>query len=1105
MNRNADTLDAAVLHYLIVYRSRMRMIDLWRSVAEVQDTAGYVKFQEGILRSSLSYRLPLMIQVAVEEVLRQPGVQELLEKNRRRGNLDFQEVVKDSLYYLADKWEGKGDWEANGNTAVVISSNALQTHLENLRSQSNHGKDPSGTATSTQEFRFANALPVFVELVERVASFLANPVELVRQIEKAEDRSVPIEVIDAIPMEPLLVSGGPEVAQNADVIWFWNYDTDGSVKPDRPAVKTTRKQSKKLLGGWDCYYEISSVDEVLREASNHSVTLASLADEWPILSSSPAWPQVQQAMLSLGFGEADGVEERRENQSDEVLVKEYHTMLEKRMETLEHAIMAARILGKAKKGGSDEAESLAEGLNCLVQGVPLHRLSGSERKERLVNRFILVADMVSAAIRRKPTDYAGRMKAILRYQLVEFSAEEYQRTAWETQFERFRENMARRGELLPTTFEELVCDAAEIQPALLFPPNANSFSGENVSLAQWSSAFFDALSDSSPEDRGFCPVWVAAVALYHLGFGSQISRFAAQLLKSMDRGELDSEDTRLAAELKRVSGYESSLSKPYSRWSEAAVHDERPISGYIKSMFQWGRYLEESGEGISERRNPVLLMPNSPDSNWLTGKLPSDAAVFVLPSQPTQNQLQWVSLLFDLVGGEERIKLMVETSKVHSDPNYMAVLDSLSHDVDLCFVHEANREISTRSRIQTQIRTGQAFATVEENFFLPTLLKNASGAIEDLHKRRERQERLYNLLPLPVRTAHKTMKQMYSRLMEPERATVSRPEFKGSSGVAQVDDTAGEGDFRYQFVKRSPVPNVISHANVYSVATDEHGRVLVGTDAEIPITVFSLADDETVSFGAGVVGRPQAICVGPEGNVFVADSQENQARIYRFSSSGRKIASYGKSGRMVGFGQDSSPTKALKGPNGIAIGRNRDLFVSDGYGNAAIQVWRGGRKTQTKFGRPGDGDGQLWFPSGLAFSGDGSLIVADRENNRVQVFTDRGKFKMEWTDLHRPCSVAIDKRGFVYVCELGAQAKGGTIAILDHQGSRQARVSHPNPSCRWFPVQLAVAHNGDLFVVAIEFTKKVTRDELQELQKENFNPTESKSIKLYHLKKIDLT
>ena len=69
MNRNADTLDAAVLHYLIVYRSRMRMIDLWRSVAEVQDTAGYVKFQEGILRSSLSYRLPLMIQVAVEEVL----------------------------------------------------------------------------------------------------------------------------------------------------------------------------------------------------------------------------------------------------------------------------------------------------------------------------------------------------------------------------------------------------------------------------------------------------------------------------------------------------------------------------------------------------------------------------------------------------------------------------------------------------------------------------------------------------------------------------------------------------------------------------------------------------------------------------------------------------------------------------------------------------------------------------------------------------------------------------------------------------------------------------------------------------------------------------
>jgi sugar lactone lactonase YvrE len=49
---------------------------------------------------------------------------------------------------------------------------------------------------------------------------------------------------------------------------------------------------------------------------------------------------------------------------------------------------------------------------------------------------------------------------------------------------------------------------------------------------------------------------------------------------------------------------------------------------------------------------------------------------------------------------------------------------------------------------------------------------------------------------------------------------------------------------------------------------------------------------------------------------------------------------------------------------------------------------------------------------------DGRVFVADRENDRIQIFDPNGKYLTEWHDVQRPQDIFIDKDDRVYIGEL---------------------------------------------------------------------------------------
>lgn len=101
-------------------------------------------------------------------------------------------------------------------------------------------------------------------------------------------------------------------------------------------------------------------------------------------------------------------------------------------------------------------------------------------------------------------------------------------------------------------------------------------------------------------------------------------------------------------------------------------------------------------------------------------------------------------------------------------------------------------------------------------------------------------------------------------------------------------------------------------------------------------------------------------------------------------------------------------------------GRGRPIF---GVANA-ITAKDVGSTPSSLFGTEGEGDGQLCRPWGVCCDKTGLIVIADRSNNRVQVFKPNGTFSHKFGtqgtgpgEFDRPAGVAIDSYDRIIVAD----------------------------------------------------------------------------------------
>jgi sugar lactone lactonase YvrE len=178
------------------------------------------------------------------------------------------------------------------------------------------------------------------------------------------------------------------------------------------------------------------------------------------------------------------------------------------------------------------------------------------------------------------------------------------------------------------------------------------------------------------------------------------------------------------------------------------------------------------------------------------------------------------------------------------------------------------------------------------------------------------------------------------------------------------------------------------------------------------------------SFGEGIFIFPHGFYVDREGNVWVTDGIPPGANqpvpsgkghiVVKFSPAGKVLLTLGKAG-VTGDGPDT-----FNQPSDVVTGRNGDIFVADGHGgntNARIVKFTKDGKFIKAWGKKGTAPGEFDTPHAIALDSSGRLFVADRNNNRIQIFDQDGKFLAEWKQFSRPSGIFIDKNDVIYVAD----------------------------------------------------------------------------------------
>jgi hypothetical protein len=142
--------------------------------------------------------------------------------------------------------------------------------------------------------------------------------------------------------------------------------------------------------------------------------------------------------------------------------------------------------------------------------------------------------------------------------------------------------------------------------------------------------------------------------------------------------------------------------------------------------------------------------------------------------------------------------------------------------------------------------------------------------------------------------------------------------------------------------------------------------------------------------------------------VWLAGNGAKDHQLLTFTRQGKFLRQFGKAGMSKG----SADTTNMRGPANLVVDQaSNEVYVADGYGNRRVIVLDADtfafKRMWGAYGnRPDDADPgpynpdappaqQFRLPHNISVSRDGLVYVADRPNNRIQVFRKDGTFVRE--------------------------------------------------------------------------------------------------------------
>ena len=259
--------------------------------------------------------------------------------------------------------------------------------------------------------------------------------------------------------------------------------------------------------------------------------------------------------------------------------------------------------------------------------------------------------------------------------------------------------------------------------------------------------------------------------------------------------------------------------------------------------------------------------------------------------------------------------------------------------------------------------------------------------------------------------------------------------------MVSVSTLAGNGSAGYA----DGVGPAAKFAFPFAICADSNGSIYVADTYNHRIRLVSSNGTVSTFAGTGVAGNadgviatatfssPGGIAIGPDGTIYVSDTQGYTIRKISSGVVSTLAGSYNNAGSVDGQGS----TARFNFPSGIAVSSSGDLYLAEAGAHKIRKITPTGLvSTISGNGSAGFLDGptgvaQFNTPSAIALAEDGSIYVADSLNNRIRkigsnamVTTIAGNGTATFADglpgnssLRKPNGVALDLKGNLVVCD----------------------------------------------------------------------------------------
>ena len=290
---------------------------------------------------------------------------------------------------------------------------------------------------------------------------------------------------------------------------------------------------------------------------------------------------------------------------------------------------------------------------------------------------------------------------------------------------------------------------------------------------------------------------------------------------------------------------------------------------------------------------------------------------------------------------------------------------------------------------------------------------------------------------------------------------------------------------RYHVVHDWPVlPDGRDLGAVSGVGVDSHDNVivfhrnernwpssdeLVTTPIALPtVTIFDGRTGQVLTeWGANQFAMPHGLTVDNQDNIWLTDVALQQ--VYKFSRDGHLLMTLGERGVA---GNDPAHFNRV---TDVAVAPDGSFFVSDGYRNSRVMKFSRTGAFLMQWGTKGSGPGEFNVPHAITLDKRGRVYVADRQNDRVQIFDGSGRYIGEWKsrEIGRPYGLRLGPDGTAYIADGGEQPEippyRSGVAVVSQDGKQIYRLGRWGNYDGQFEVAhaIAIASDGSLYVADI--------------------------------------